>query len=228
MCGRFSLDMAEHRRAERLFGRLGASLLVRPPRYNIAPTQFTPVIAQKPGKKAAVIDMLWGLVPFWAADRKAGIRAINARAETLREKPAFRNAFRRSRCLVPASGFYEWRHDGAKRRKTPFYFSSADPGTPLVFAGLWERWEREGEPLESFSIVTTVANGFVAPIHDRMPVILREDDWEAWIDPGNTDGGTLQALLKPAGEEVLHCWEVGTYVNNARNEGRKCAERILI
>lgn len=225
MCGRFSQNMGAHRRAEPLFRRPNYSALVKPARYNIAPTQRVPVIVQERGTRPTVGDLHWGLVPSWAKDKTAAARLINARAETIREKPSFRDAFKRRRCVVPASGFYEWKRDPAAKTRTPHYFTGADDDLPLLFAGLWDTWAGGGEPLHSFAIVTTAANRQMAAVHDRMPAILPPESWEAWLDPDNDAPDGLLSLLVPAGENVLRHWEVGVYVNDPRHEGDRCVEK---
>jgi putative SOS response-associated peptidase YedK len=188
------------------------------PRYNIAPTQKAPVVLVGRDGRPMMDELRWGLIPYWDKDASVGVRAINARAETIAEKPTFRDAFRKRRCLVPASGFYEWKRDG--KTKTPYYFTSW--GEPVVFAGLWERWSGGADVIHSFTIITIEANSLIAPIHDRMPVILKRDDWRAWLDPNFQDRSHLQSLLRPADEDLLESWEVGAYVNNVRHEGEEC------
>ena len=185
-------------------------------RFNIAPTQEAPVVRVGAGGERELATLRWGLVPAWAKDLKAGTKMINARAETVAEKPAFRAAMRERRCIVPATGFFEWQ--GEPGRKQPFAITL--PGTPLfAFAALWESWKpRDGAPVETFTIVTTDANEHVARIHDRMPVILPMDAVETWLT-GPPDAAL--ALLKPyAGETVLR--PVGKYVSNVNNEGPEC------
>ncbi|NUP95079.1 MAG: SOS response-associated peptidase, partial [Planctomycetaceae bacterium] len=167
------------------------------PRFNIAPTQKILVVvrdgATAPGLRVAW--MRWGLVPPWAKDPVKGPPLINARAETVAEKPSFRSAFKRRRCLVPASGFYEWRAEGG--RKQPYYIYAAD-GAPLAIAGLWEHWEGpEGDVVESCTLLTTEANDLVRPIHDRMPVFLPPAAFADWLDPDIDQPGPLLALLAP-------------------------------
>ena len=175
MCGRFALQSIPKQ-------VLDEFIIIPPPvlpRYNIAPTQKAPVVLVGHDGQPVMDELRWGLIPSWAKDVSAGVRAINARAETIAEKPTFRDAFRKRRCLVPASGFYEWRRDG--KTKTPYYFTSRKD--PIVFAGLWEQWTDGAETIHSFTIITTEANGLMAPIHDRMPVILQRGDWWTWLDP---------------------------------------------
>lgn len=185
-------------------------------RFNIAPTQLAPVVRVDAAGAREVALLRWGLVPFWARDLKIGTSMINARREGIEAKPAFREAVKSRRCIVPASGFFEWQ--GGPGRKQPFAITV--PGRALfAFAGLWERWKPvEGEPVETFTIVTTDANERVAQIHDRMPVILPPDAVETWLTgpPGEARG-----LLQPyAGAVDLR--PIGTHVSNVRNEGPEC------
>lgn len=212
MCGRYTLATpTEALRA--LFGFSETPNLA--PRYNIAPTQDAPVVRGGEGGARHIALLRWGLVPFWAKDASIGNRLINARAEGLSEKPAFREAFRRRRCLVPADGFYEWRREGAI--KQPYRFVIED-GRPFAFAGLWEAWKNPadgGGPLETFTIVTSDANTAVRPVHDRMPVILAPGDYDAWLDPETPIVRVLE-LLRPCPVEGLRSYPVGTRVNSPR------------
>jgi putative SOS response-associated peptidase YedK len=187
------------------------------PRYNIAPTQ--PVVAVRPGERAGreARMLRWGLVPFWAKDLAMGSRMINARGETVAEKPAFRQAFRRRRCLIPADGFYEWQK--VPGGKQPWYISARGEG-PLAFAGLWERWDKRGTetPVESCTIVTTAANATLAPLHDRMPVILDPAAWDAWLG-ADTPSAELRDLLRPAPDGLLAARTVSRRVNSPANDG---------
>lgn len=181
----------------------------RLPRFNIAPTQAVPVLLQDGGRR--VLDMLrWGLIPSWARDPAIGNKMINARAETVAEKPAFRSALARRRCVVPASGFFEWKKEG--KGKVPHWIHRADGG-PLALAGLWETWRPEGaEPVHTFTILTTSASGDVAGLHDRMPVILDGDARQDWLSP-DTPAADLVDLLRPAPEGTLRAYAVSTAVN---------------
>jgi putative SOS response-associated peptidase YedK len=209
MCGRFVLRTPVEELA-RFFGFPERPNL--PARYNIAPTDPGAVI--RPGPSLAVLR--WGLVPFYARDIREGARCINARAEGVAGNRAFARAFRERRCLVPADGFYEWKAEG--KAKQPWVFAAANGG-PLAFAGIWDRWRpREGEPVESFSIITTGANATMAPIHDRMPAILPEAAWSAWLDPA-TPLTEIAALLKPAPESTLVRHKVDRRVGNVREDG---------
>lgn len=170
---------------------------------DIRPTNIAPIIRIANGKRLA-IPTRWGLIPSWAKDEGIAQHTFNARAETLAEKPSFRAAFRRHRCIVPATAFYEWRAIGGQKRKQRLRFESSD-GQPLGLAGLWESWKRpeSGEAVETFTIITTNANGFMAPVHDRAPVILSDSDSDAWLDPDENNPLLLSSLLKPAPENSL-------------------------
>lgn len=186
------------------------------PRYNVAPSQPVGAIRTAEDGSREWVTLRWGLIPAWAAEPRTVYSTINARAETVAEKPTYRQAFRRRRCLIPADGFYEWRKLGA--RKQPYCIAPAD-GEPVAFAGLWERWERDGQTLESCTIVVTQANALVAPIHDRMPVILDPAAEARWLDPHVTDPAALCPLLVPCPPERLRLWPVGTAVNRPGTEG---------
>lgn len=219
MCGRYSITTPVEALA-RLFGFPERPNLA--PRYNMAPTQIAPAVREEDGGRHLAL-LRWGLVPFWAKDIAIGARLINARAETLAEKPAFRDAFRKRRCLLPADGFYEWQ--AVESRKRPYLIRRRD-GRPLAFAGLWESWRGGGEaPLETFTIVTTEANGTLRPIHGRMPVIVEEEAFALWLSPPS-DGAGLRELLRPAREDLLETIEVSTRVNNVRNDDAACAEPL--
>jgi putative SOS response-associated peptidase YedK len=186
------------------------------PRYNIAPSQPIDAVRIAGDGRREGVTLRWGLVPAWTSEPRAAYSTINARAETVAEKPAFRQAFRRRRCLIPADGFYEWRKVDA--RKQPYCIAPAD-GQPFAFAGLWERWERDGQVLESGTILVTQANALLAPIHDRMPVILDPADEARWLDPALTDPAALQPLLVPCPPKWLRLWPVSPAVNHPRHEG---------
>jgi len=182
------------------------------PRYNIAPTQPVAVI---PNDGRNQLDYyVWGLIPSWAKDPTIGNRMINARSETLTEKPSFRNAFRRRRCLIPASGFYEWKAVEGQKTKTPMYIHLAD-GKPFAFAGLWERWDSpDGSTVFSCTIITTRPNEMLSQIHNRMPVILKPEDYSLWLETAEQPVNRLQALLEPYPEEKMGAYEVSRLVNS--------------
>jgi putative SOS response-associated peptidase YedK len=217
MCGRFALFASGDEIAQ-LCGLAEAPDLT--PRYNVAPTQHVAAVRLDDGRRT-LVPLRWGLIPPWARD-PAGIghSLINARAETVAEKPAFRSAFRSRRCLIPATGFYEWLATGAKHKQP--YFTRMRDGRPFAFAGLWERWHGgEGEPVETCALLTTEANELVRPVHDRMPVILGPGDFAAWLDP-RTPADQLHALLRQYPAEAMEAGAVGRYVSNPRNEGPQC------
>ncbi|CAO3446113.1 hypothetical protein [Azospirillum argentinense] len=194
------------------------------PRWNVAPTQPVPAVRREEDGRH-LVTLRWGLVPFWADDPSIGARLINARGETLAEKPSFREAFRKRRCLVPVDGFYEWKAVG--KRKQGYAIRRRDRA-PFAFAGLWERWNgpkggpAPAEPLETLTIVTTTANAVLKPLHERMPVILDEADWDLWLDPA-APLPVLEGLLKPAPDALLEARPVGPRVNNVRNDDEACA-----
>jgi putative SOS response-associated peptidase YedK len=198
------------------------------PRYNIAPTQEAPVVAQDSrGRRMGLLR--WGLVPSWARDPNIGSRLINARSETVAEKPAFRQAFRARRCLVPADGFFEWKQEGegpdGKGSKQP-YWIHLPGGEPFAFAGLWERWTlAEGDPLHTFTILTTEAAEAIRSIHPRMPVILPPGAWRRWLDPG-AGAEELLGLLGPSIQVDFRAHPVSTLVNSPRNDRPACIEAV--
>lgn len=194
---------------------------VLPPSWNVAPTDPVYAVLQRDGARALRV-LRWGLVPSWAKDRKIGARMINARRETLTEKPAFRSAYARRRCLVPAEGYYEWQVQGS--RKQP-WFLSAREGEPLAMAGLYEVWrDPEGELLWTCTVITTEAADDHGAIHDRTPLLVRPGDWARWLDPAVEDPG--QDLLVPGTAGVLDAWPVGAAVGNVRNNGPELAEPV--
>ncbi|MCX7895162.1 MAG: SOS response-associated peptidase [Thermoanaerobaculum sp.] len=216
MCGRFVQATPAEVIAE-VFGLEEVPVLS--PRFNLAPTQEAAVIRVESGQRR-LVWLRWGLIPFWAREAQMGQRLINARAETLAEKPAFRQALSFRRCLVPATGFYEWKQEGAG--KVPFFFQLRRGG-PMAFAGLWERWEPPQAPaVESFTIITTAANAFVGSFHHRMPAILPEEAWERWLDPTNRNGSTVLPLLRPAPDDWLEAVPVSRKVNNPAYDAPDC------
>lgn len=212
MCGRFSLTVS----ADELLAELG----IEPPadyspRYNVAPTQNVLAIAEGKDGERRLGVLRWGLVPHWAKDVSVGARMINARGESVGGKSAFREAFDRRRCLIVADGFYEWRKDGG--RKVPLRFVRPD-GAPFTFAGLWERWRQpDGNDLHSCTILTTTPNALVAPVHDRMPVIIAPEDRDRWLDR-NLEGARVQDLVAPPPDDALEAYAVPDLVNNVAND----------
>lgn len=223
MCGRFAL-VTEKEILEMLFELDYSFDFDLKPRYNIAPTQQAPVVRlAAAGDKRELSLLKWGLVPFWSKDPTIGNRLINARSETAREKPAFRDAFKKRRLLIPASGFYEWKNE--ERGKQP-YFITAKNRELLSLAGLWERWDQgQEQPLETFTILTTEPNPLVAELHNRMPVIIPPQSFAAWLDP-LTGEDHLQQLLKPYPEEDLTYYPVSRQVNKTSNDRPELIEPL--
>lgn len=191
-------------------------------RYNVAPTDpVYGVAASKDGSVRRLGTFRWGLVPFWAKDLSVGARLINARAETVLDKPAFRRPLERRRCIIPADGFYEWEAVGGSKKKQPWYIRRRD-GDVLAFAGLWDVWHPGEGPdgrVVSCTIITTDANDAVRPLHDRMPVVLPPHEWDPWLDPHFDEMGALRSLLVPAPSELFELVRVSTAVNDVRNDG---------
>jgi len=222
MCGRFALYSDPFFLAQRFEAEAPPELH---PRYNVAPTQNIPIVREERSKRHFALAR-WGLIPSWAKDTKIGYHTINARAETVATKPAFRNAFRHRRCLIPADGFYEWQVVPGSKVKQPWFIVLGER-EPMAFAGLWERWRSpEGEDLESCSIIVTDANELMRPIHDRMPVILAPEDWDAWLATEAKEAGGLQSLLKPYSAEGMEAWPVSTKVNSPKNDSVGCMEEM--
>jgi len=216
MCGRYTLSTPAGRLAEEF--QLDSTVEI-PPSYNVAPTQQVAAVIEDEGGRR--LEMLrWGLVPSWADDPGIGARMINARSETAPEKPSFRRAFRGRRCLIAADGFYEWkREDGGKQ---PYYFRMQD-GRPFAFAGLWESWDKGGGELLTCAILTTRPNSVAEEIHDRMPVILPHDAYNAWLDP-DADKEELGELTIPYPGDDLETYPVSRFVNSPRNNDERCIE----
>jgi putative SOS response-associated peptidase YedK len=215
VCGRFTLAVPSEEVGE-LFGLPTAGTLS--PRYNIAPSQAVAAVRIEAGQRRLVM-LRWGLLPSWADDLAIGNRMINARAESVAEKPSFRQAFRARRCLVAADGFFEWqKREGGKR---PFHIRMRD-GRPFAFAGLWERWTRGKEPVESCTLLTTTANALIRPIHDRMPVIVAPGEFDLWLDPQEAGTERVRAVLRPFSAEAMVATPVGDRVNNPRNDDPEC------
>jgi len=224
MCGRFTQqrpasELAAIFAAEPLADELGA-------RYNVAPTDEAFVVVQREERRA-ITAYRWGLIPHWATERKAGSRMFNARAETVTASPAFRDAFRRKRCLVPVDSFYEWRRLGATRQ--PYRVARAD-GRPLVLAGLWAGWRDPDldAVVRTFTIVTTTPNDQLSDLHDRMPVILPDDAWGRWLADDDGDGVGLFGLFESTDEVELAIHPVGRGVNDVRQDGPALIEPVLL
>jgi putative SOS response-associated peptidase YedK len=222
MCGRFAF-YSPHEAIVRLFGVASAPEIE--PRWNIAPTRFVATVREAGGTREVAM-LYWGLVPSWAKEKAIGARMINARSETLAEKPSFRNAFRRRRCLVLADGYYEWQRSGATKQP---YFIAFDDGQPFGMAGLWERWRdpASSEPLESCCVVTTVPASAIAHVHDRMPAIVPPEAYAEWLDPTNEATDRLARLLQPCQRPDLRARPVSSRVNDARHQGADLVEPIF-
>jgi putative SOS response-associated peptidase YedK len=230
MCGRFTLNQSAEALAQVFHVEPVLDLAAD---FNIAPTQMVATVLQNPeSQKREFKQLHWGLIPSWAKDAGMGAKLINARAETVAEKPSFRSAFKHRRCLVLADGFYEWQRQQGK--KQPFYFRLED-GKPFGFAGLWEKWRpvraasptgEAGTPVNeeiiSCTILTTAANELLQPIHERMPVILEPKDYDLWLDSQVQTPQTLQQLLRPYAAPAMIAYPVSTLVNNSRHNSPEC------
>lgn len=238
MCGRFTIRASAGVIAEQ-FSLFEVPLFSA--RFNIAPTQPVPVIRRQTvhSPRRELAWLRWGLIPAWAKDPAIGARLINARAETAAEKPAFRTAFQRRRCLIVADGFYEWQRSG--RTKQPHFIHLPDD-RPFAFAGIWEAWEEprsnsrltdegtphsEAEKFETCAILTTAPNELIRPIHDRMPVILSPADYDAWLDPAIQDVRQLMPLLASQSSDALEAYPVGDFVNSPSHDTSQCIQRTM-
>jgi putative SOS response-associated peptidase YedK len=225
MCGRYRLS----RRKQIIEEHFSTDSVewVWAPRYNVAPTQFVPAIRQSPGSGRRQMSLFrWGLVPSWSRDTSKAASMINARAESADSKPAFRDALRLRRCLIPADGFYEWQKAG--KAKQPYCFE-VNHGDLFAFAGLWETWnDPSGKALETCSILTTTANALTAHVHDRMPVILDPQGYDLWLDLNLSNSGVVSQLLKPFDAERMRCYPVSSRVNRATNDDADCSAPVEI
>lgn len=220
MCGRFSLGVDTQVIAERF--EVAPGTFDWGPRYNIAPTQLCSTIIVSDNKRIWS-QMRWGLIPHWSKEQKTAFQMINARADSVTSKPIYREIFKKRRCLVPADGFYEWKK--TSRGKVPFRVTLNDE-KPFAFAGLWDSWQDEkGVQLLSFTIVTTEANSLVAPLHDRMPLILKREDEAKWLDPSLQDTDKLEPLLKPYPAEDMKLYEVLPIVNSWKEDNPECIQK---
>jgi len=223
MCGRFS-QYNEQEEFEDRFDITDPSGVLFEPRYNIAPTQNVPIIVIKEDNRVLKL-MRWGLVPFWSKDTKIGSRMINARAETITEKACFKNPLKRKRCLVPASGFYEWKKN-PNRTKVPMYLHLRS-GEPFAFAALWDEWKQpDGDKLFTFTIITTDPNELMKPIHNRMPVILPQKEESKWLDPELQDSSKLTPILIPYVSDLMEAYEVSPFVNIPGNDSPECIKPV--
>jgi putative SOS response-associated peptidase YedK len=229
MCGRYVMQESLQELAERFGVDVVTVEAPRPPSWNVAPTQ--PVVAvasSRDGATRRLGELRWGLVPSWAKDPSVGSRMINARAETVATNRAFAPAFERRRCLLPASGYYEWQKTpvpgSAKPARQAYYLSAAD-GAVLALAGLWEVWrDAEGQAVRSCTVITTEANDALSGIHDRMPVIVPAVAWDRWLHPGPLEPAEAETVLAPAPDALLVAWRVGDRVNNANHDGADLIE----
>jgi putative SOS response-associated peptidase YedK len=222
MCGRFT----QERPASELAEIFGAEPLVDDPggHYNVAPTDEALVVVQREERRA-ITAYRWGLIPHWATDAKVGSKMFNARAETLTTSPAFRDAFKRKRCLVPVDSFYEWKREGTVRQ--PYRIVQDDRG-PLALAGLWAGWKDPATDTvrRTFTIITSRPNEALTDLHDRMPVIIPKAAWARWLDPDPADPGELLALLEPSDDVVLDIYAVPRFVNDVRRDGPELIEPL--
>jgi len=219
MCGRFALAAT----SEELANHFNLKRKVKiAPRYNIAPSQQ--ILIVRPGAYSYTLSAVrWGLIPPWSKDEKVGYKLINARAESLQEKPTFRDAFKSRRCLIPAIGFYEWKKES--NRKQPYFVKMKDGGL-FGMAGIWESWQNpKGETVESCAIITTAANTIVAKLHDRMPVILPKDCYGLWLDSAR-EGFSFLEYVRPYDPFKMTAYPVSSMVNDVKNEGEGCVQRI--
>jgi len=220
MCGRFTHRLT-WKQINELYGLTGAEPMEFDPRYNMAPSQRAPVIRQREDGLREAVMMRWGLIPAWATDASIAYKTINARAETVATAPSYRAAFKTRRCIVPATGFYEWQKTGGP--KQPWLIEAID-GAPLSLAGLWERWAGGEQPVETFSIITTTPNELVATIHDRMPVILAPEDFDAWLKPEPLPAAA--ALLRPYPAHLMKACRIGTRGNSPKNDDPAIIEPV--
>jgi putative SOS response-associated peptidase YedK len=225
MCGRYRLSRRKQILEEQFAALSDDSDWS--PRYNIAPTQFVPVVRQNSTITSRRLSLIrWGLVPSWAKDSSKSAAMINARSETAASKPAFRDALRFRRCLVPADGYYEWQRVG--KAKQPYCFE-VNRGELFAFAGIWETWsDPRGNALETCTILTTTANAVTAAVHDRMPVILDPQCYDLWLDLGTTDATVISGFLKPYDARLMRCFPVSSRVNRPANDDPECSAPVEI
>lgn len=220
MCGRFVRSSSAAAIAK-FFGVAASDI---PPSYNIAPTQPVAAIVHSPDVGLQLQSLRWGLIPSWAKDPTIGSKLINARAETVAEKPSFRSAFRQRRCLIPADGFYEWQQVPSSRQKQPYFIGLQDEGL-FAFAGLYEQWHSpEGEISNTCTIITTTANELVEPIHERMPVILAPENYDLWLDRSRCEVDRLHELLAPYPADAMQIYPVSRIVNSPKNNSPECKQ----
>ena len=221
MCGRF-VTIIPYEELKQIFDLIESSTRTEP-RHNVAPTQQVAVV-RNTGEYNALVPMKWGLIPSWSKDASIASHTINARCETIAEKPAFRHAIKYNRCIIPISGFYEWTHTEGK--KTPHYIYLSDHA-PMSLAGIWEHWMNpEGQDIETFSILTTTSNNLIQPLHDRMPVILQPADYGLWLSKNTHNPHELIHLYQPYSAEKMSLYEVSNLVNNPRFDSPSCIARV--
>jgi putative SOS response-associated peptidase YedK len=223
MCGRYRLSRRKQIVEEYFDSVSGEEDWA--PRYNVAPTQSVPVIRQHPKEPVRELSLMrWGLIPSWSKDPSGAARMINARSETASTKPAFRDALKSRRCLIPADGFYEWKRDG--KTKQPYCFE-VNEGELFGFAGIWDRWKNpSGEWVKTCSVLTTTPNAVTAVVHHRMPVILDPDGYDLWLDPGMTKVEAVSDLLRPCDARLMRCFPVSPRVNSVRNDDEDCSRPV--
>jgi putative SOS response-associated peptidase YedK len=225
VCGRYRLSRRKQIIEEHFDSVSGEEVWV--PRYNVAPTQPVPVIRQHPKEPVRKLSLMrWGLIPSWAKDPSGSASMINARSETANTKPAFRDALKSRRCLIPADAFYEWTRAG--KTKQPYCFE-VNEGELFAFAGIWDCWkDPSGQWVKSCSILTTTPNAVTSSVHDRMPVILDPDAYDLWLDPGMNDVSAASDLLKPFDARLTRCYPVSTRVNSVVNDDAECSAPVVV
>jgi putative SOS response-associated peptidase YedK len=223
MCGRYRLSRRKQIIEQHFDAVSGDEDWVS--RYNVAPTQPVPIIRQKPKEPVRELSLMkWGLIPSWAKHPSGAARMINARSETAATKPAFRDALKFRRCLIPADGFYEWMRTG--KAKQPYCFEVGE-GALFAFAGIWDRWkDPSGNWVKTCSILTTTPNAVTSPVHDRMPVILDPDDYDVWLDPWMKDVAAASDLLKPYDARGMQCYPISTRINRVANDDAECSAPV--
>lgn len=222
MCGRF-VTIIPYEELKRIFSLVEGEISTIEPRYNVAPSQQVAVV-RSAGDHNILVSMSWGLVPSWSKDTTIASHTINARSETVAEKPAYRHAIKYNRCIIPVSGFYEWKQ--VEHHKEP-YFIRLTNHKPMCFAGIWESWkDSENSALETFSILTTSSNDLIAPIHDRMPVILTPEDLSLWLSKNVHDPHELERLYTPFPSDMMTAYNVPDLVNNPRFDSPACISRV--
>lgn len=227
MCGRFVSSTPPGELAVQFGAEPPPAEQLLEPSYNVAPTNDVWTVLEHGGARR-LVPSHWGLVPFWAKDPSVGSKMINARAETLAERNAYKGAYRKRRCIIPADGFYEWKKVPGRKTKQPYFFSRPD-GRPMAFAGLWQVWRPQDRPddeLRSCTIITGRPNDVVAEVHDRMPVQLPPEAWDTWLDPDQDDLDVLGRLLVPAPPSLVTLRPVSTEVNNVRNKGAHLVDPV--